>query len=669
MKNLTDLLKKERTSDLDQAKIVSINRITGRVVLAMRNGLISTGVYLYDIADLREGMSVLIGEVNGTHVILSKVENIPRNGSSFSIRKTFNKYWSYAFEVADNSWWVQAEGMVVYEGKLLLLSDESIDAQNHRTTKIYSYDGNEKVLFSTLPIDPEHPYSFYDNIVVHNGKLYVSGGTGQILVLEDGVWEISFTEPYTTGSMVGGKLFVCNDILYQGDIYYGVLRRFDGVNWTRVFEHYLLYPGTERGTYAQFSAMTMFNGTPIAFNSNSNYGGQAYYTPDNGLTWLLHSIVPSGYTMPSAVEYQGKLYVTLGGGNGRVSVYNPGTGTWDIDFFPNYPFQTYYTCNNLIIFKDKLYLDTTYLTWIFVYDGNEWAWDFHFDTPFIEDPAFHTDATGGLCVYNGQLYGYQNDNAYMKSRVIVYSPTIPVYNNPKLLLNFKGTAGLTSWEDEAQNLIPTENTGFVVSSVYLPHWSVDYGKSLTYNGYGVDGYLKYVLPDPMLGDMSFGAYLRISNIANFKSSGGSLRISLLDNNGNAKIGTTLFDIDGHAKFEVMDKENNVFGYHPSFYWADSYWAYLAIVVRERKIFFRIEALYESLSQNYTSTLDTPMAGLDTLEIYVKSYTNQTVALYLDTIEWSNYAKMNGQSYMYIPTLEPKMWYPNDILRFGFDDRA
>jgi len=25
--------------------------------------------------------------------------------------------------------------------------------------------------------------------------------------------------------------------------------------------------------------------------------------------------------------------------------------------------------------------------------------------------------------------------------------------------------------------------------------------------------------------------------------------------------------------------------------------------------------------------------------------------------------------MYIPTLEPKMWYPNDILRFGFDDRA
>ena len=126
MKNLTDLLKKERTSDLDQAKIVSINRITGRVVLAMRNGLTSTGVYLYDIADLREGMSVLIGEVNGTHVILSKVENIPRNGSSFSIRKTFNKYWSYAFEVADNSWWVQAEGMVVYEGKLLLLSDESI---------------------------------------------------------------------------------------------------------------------------------------------------------------------------------------------------------------------------------------------------------------------------------------------------------------------------------------------------------------------------------------------------------------------------------------------------------------------------------------------------------------------------------------------------------------
>ena len=71
----------------DTAKISSIDRIKGRIGLSMRNGLESVGTYPYDIATLREGMSVLIGKVNNSHVILNQIENIPRSGTSYSVRR------------------------------------------------------------------------------------------------------------------------------------------------------------------------------------------------------------------------------------------------------------------------------------------------------------------------------------------------------------------------------------------------------------------------------------------------------------------------------------------------------------------------------------------------------------------------------------------------------
>lgn len=67
---------------LSQAKILAIDKNKGRVTLSMKNGLISTGTYLYDLNDLREGMTVLVGLVHGTHVILNKIEtNIPKMGA------------------------------------------------------------------------------------------------------------------------------------------------------------------------------------------------------------------------------------------------------------------------------------------------------------------------------------------------------------------------------------------------------------------------------------------------------------------------------------------------------------------------------------------------------------------------------------------------------------
>jgi len=71
----------------DTAKIRSIDRTKGRIELSMRNGLVSVGTYPYDIATLREGMSVLIGKVDNSHVILNQVENVPRLGTSYSVRR------------------------------------------------------------------------------------------------------------------------------------------------------------------------------------------------------------------------------------------------------------------------------------------------------------------------------------------------------------------------------------------------------------------------------------------------------------------------------------------------------------------------------------------------------------------------------------------------------
>ena len=73
----------------DTAKISSIDRIKGRIGLSMRNGLESVGTYPYDIATLREGMSVLIGKVDNSHVILNQVENVPRVGTSYSVRRPY----------------------------------------------------------------------------------------------------------------------------------------------------------------------------------------------------------------------------------------------------------------------------------------------------------------------------------------------------------------------------------------------------------------------------------------------------------------------------------------------------------------------------------------------------------------------------------------------------
>lgn len=78
---------RKKVSSLTQAKIMAVDKILGRVSLYMKNGLVSAGYYLYDINDLRVGMSVLVGLVDGTYVILNKVSNMPRVGTSYTVTK------------------------------------------------------------------------------------------------------------------------------------------------------------------------------------------------------------------------------------------------------------------------------------------------------------------------------------------------------------------------------------------------------------------------------------------------------------------------------------------------------------------------------------------------------------------------------------------------------
>jgi len=73
--------------DLEQGKITAINKLTGRVSLFMKNGLQSAATYLYDINDLRVGMSVLYARVDDSYIIINKMSNVPGTGMSVSLPK------------------------------------------------------------------------------------------------------------------------------------------------------------------------------------------------------------------------------------------------------------------------------------------------------------------------------------------------------------------------------------------------------------------------------------------------------------------------------------------------------------------------------------------------------------------------------------------------------
>jgi len=67
------LLDVPKDTKVEQAKVVSINWVTGRVGVFLRNGLESTASCLGDITNLYVGISVLVTKVSNSYVILSLV--------------------------------------------------------------------------------------------------------------------------------------------------------------------------------------------------------------------------------------------------------------------------------------------------------------------------------------------------------------------------------------------------------------------------------------------------------------------------------------------------------------------------------------------------------------------------------------------------------------------
>lgn len=171
--NLTRQLvtKDKKLTDLNQAKIIAIDRIKGRVSLAMRNGLVSTGVYLYDLKDLRAGMTVLVVKANSSYVILNKIEAVPRQGVSYSLYDpssafVFEPHWinvTIYGEMPRLEWPYGYEHLLVgtlYEGWSI---NYIVEGQDHNVYCIYD-DRSQPIV---IPISYEVLDSWNTKVIVN----------------------------------------------------------------------------------------------------------------------------------------------------------------------------------------------------------------------------------------------------------------------------------------------------------------------------------------------------------------------------------------------------------------------------------------------------------------------------------------------------------------------
>ena len=173
----------------DTAKISSIDRIKGRIGLSMRNGLESVGTYPYDIADLREGMSVLIGKVNNSHVILNQIENIPRSGTSYSVRRPVvetGQLLILNFEGEDGAitWIEEAQGLVPD----ITPPDYILDTSKYKfgsSSLLISAETTYLNLEYRLPIPISEDFTLHGWVNVTNIANYVPGVSYSLLYMED----------------------------------------------------------------------------------------------------------------------------------------------------------------------------------------------------------------------------------------------------------------------------------------------------------------------------------------------------------------------------------------------------------------------------------------------------------------------------------------------------
>jgi hypothetical protein len=219
MKYFTPKIKKPA---LEQGKIMSINKLTGRVGVFIKNGLVSAASYLYDISELRVGMSVLVGRVSNTYVIMNKMLNVPRAGRSYSLARpasivnTIGNNWAKVYDGPIYDLGLTFWHLYYLGNGVLITSDTGDSALEYPSLQLRSIDNGDTWISNEVT---DYPGKFnminLGNgvlIALYYGERYGAGYECQIVRSVDyGVtWQSVYVVPLTGLGYITGH----GDILY-----------------------------------------------------------------------------------------------------------------------------------------------------------------------------------------------------------------------------------------------------------------------------------------------------------------------------------------------------------------------------------------------------------------------------------------------------------------------
>lgn len=364
-------VQKDKPPSMEQAKIVAIDRLKGRVSLFMRNGLVSAGSYLYDLAALRVGMSVLVARVSNSYVIIDKVSNMPRTGQSFSLPQLASLGWGK-----------------MYSGVL-----DTVDRWGSW------------------------------RFALHDGKVYagIIGHSGTVVEYDGSDWRFVRSEDFLSGQAtgytdcvlsicsVGGNLYICGyRVNVVNNRYYPYVKVWDGVStWTTIYEASSVDPAYCKELYSYggylYMAMTHPDYTGVSRYVDGTWESVLQFPdpPSPGLDYLA--------IISPFVEYQGKLYIQFhfgtghSGGNFLCKLYTyDGTSWTSIDWLGGV--STRYAGDEIgyfAVYRGLLYAGIDGSPEILVYDGSTWSYN---HSSVWGEGGIEFDSICSMEVYQNKLY-------------------------------------------------------------------------------------------------------------------------------------------------------------------------------------------------------------------------------------------------------------------------
>mgnify|MGYP001400243076 CR=1 FL=1 len=353
-------------ASFDTAKISSIDRTKGRIGLSMRNGLESVGTYPYDISTLRVGMSVLIGKVDGSHVILNQVENVPRGGTSFSVRRPVvvpptppPAPFSCSFTAPWLLWYGPNGKALVQEDAMysMAISGSPWVMWVKKTTN--GYDWSDQSGYPLFQPDDPNDAVMEMGVTVYEGKIYAGGGSDS----NSTYWPLNWYQ-YNTETQVWTRKadilhplrnFVCEAV--GGKVYMGIGENWDsqGTRWIPSYYNYDLSWNVYDIVTDLWSELSPFPG--------AGQGGAVSFVL-NGNIYVTH----------------GSIYTLVGGRS--TYVYNPNiykyvvsTDTWSLVGilpFEVSPYALYIWPTSAIVDSNYLFVNAAIDGKYYAYDGNVW---------------------------------------------------------------------------------------------------------------------------------------------------------------------------------------------------------------------------------------------------------------------------------------------------------